>query len=72
MNLNSFVYGVLSYQEEVLSTEDALCFKETLAILLDVPSDVHFDTTISRGRLSEELGGYNSNSTPVTLKAVAK
>jgi hypothetical protein len=56
MNLSSFVYGVLSYQGDQLSTEDALCFKETLAILLNVPSDVHFDTIIFTDRLSEELG----------------
>jgi Family of unknown function (DUF6535) len=54
MNLSSFVYGVLSYQVDPLSTEDALCFKETLAILLNVPSNVHSD--MIRDRLSEELG----------------
>ena len=56
MNLSSFVYGVLSFQVDRLSTEDALCFKETLAILLDLPSDVDFDTIIFRDRLFGELG----------------
>lgn len=72
MNFNSFVCEVLSYQEDHLSTEDALCFKETLAILLDVPSDVDFDTTISRNWLSEELGWIQQYLMPVTLKAVTK
>ena len=56
MNLSSFIYEVFSYRVDRLSTEDALCFKETLAILLDVPSGDHFDTNIFRDRLSEELG----------------
>jgi uncharacterized protein DUF6535 len=55
MNLNSFVYGVFSGQVDDLSTEDALCFKKTLAILLDVRTDPHFASVISRDRLSTEV-----------------
>ena len=54
MNLKSFVYGVLSKQEDDLSTEDALSFKETLAILLDVENNAHFDTNF-QNRLLEEV-----------------
>jgi Family of unknown function (DUF6535) len=57
MNLKSFVNGVLSNQEGDLPTEDEMSFKETLAILLDVGSDAHFDTDIqNQRRLSEEVG----------------
>ena len=57
MNFKSFVNGVLSNQEGDLPTEDETSFKETLAILLDVGSDAHFDTDIpNRQRLSEEVG----------------
>ena len=56
MNLKSFVHGVLSNQEGALPTEDETSFKETLAILLDIGSDAHFDTDIQIQRLSEEVG----------------
>ena len=56
INLKSFVHGVLSNQEGDLPTEDETSFKETLAILLDVGSDAHFDTDIQIQRLSEEVG----------------
>jgi hypothetical protein len=55
MNFKSFVYGVLSNQVEDLSTEDAISFKETLAILLDVRTDPHFDSPPSQYQLSEEV-----------------
>ena len=55
INLSSFIYEILSYRVDQLSTEDALCFKETLAILLDIPSDVDLNTTIFRDRLFQEL-----------------
>ena len=55
MNLKSFVNGVLSNQEGDLPTEDGTSFKETLAILLDVGDDAHFDTDFQI-RLSEEVG----------------
>ena len=51
----SFVRGVLSNQEGDLPTEDAASFEETLAILLDVGDDAHFDTGFQI-RLSEEVG----------------
>ena len=55
MNFKSFVYGVLSNQVGDLSTEDAMSFKETLAILLDVRTDPHFDSPPSQYQLSEEV-----------------
>ena len=55
INLRSFVYGVLSSQADHLSTEDELCFKETLAILLDVRTDPDFDLPSSQSRLSAEV-----------------
>jgi len=51
--LKSFVYKVLSDQDGDLPTES---FKETLAILLDVETDVGFDMIASRNRLQEEVG----------------
>jgi hypothetical protein len=60
MNLKSFVYGVLSRQVGDLPPEDSMSFKETLAILLDVRKDAHFDTNFdtinSRNLLSQEVG----------------
>jgi hypothetical protein len=53
MILKSFVYEVLSNQDGDLPTES---FKETLAILLDVGTDVGFDMIASRTRLQEEVG----------------
>jgi hypothetical protein len=53
MTLKSFVYEVLSNQDGDLPTES---FKETLAILLDVGTDVGFDMIASRTRLQEEVG----------------
>lgn len=53
MNFRSFVYGVLSMGD--LPTEDATSFTETLAILLDVETDPHFDLPFSQNRLSEEV-----------------
>jgi hypothetical protein len=59
-NLKSFVYGVLSSQVGDLPPEDSMSFKETLAILLDVRKDAHFDTNFdtidSQNRLSQEVG----------------
>jgi hypothetical protein len=55
MNFKSFVYGALSNQVGDLPTEDATSFRETLAILLDVRTDPHFDLRSSRDRLSEEV-----------------
>ena len=52
MNFKSFVYGVLS---NYLPPEDATSFRETLAILLDVRTDPHFDLPSSQNRLSEEV-----------------
>ena len=54
MNFKSFVYGVLSDQMGDLPTEDAVSFKNTLAILLDVENDADFDTNF-QSRLSEEV-----------------
>jgi hypothetical protein len=56
MNLQSFVYGVLSDQEGDPLTEDATSFKETLAILLDVGYDAQFESINAKNRLSEEVG----------------
>jgi hypothetical protein len=56
-NIKSFVYGVLQVSKRRvgnLPTEVATSFKETLAILLDVVNDAHFDTNFER-RLSEEV-----------------
>ena len=53
MNLKSFLYGVFSNQVGDLPIES---FKETLAILLDVRNDAHFDVDNSQNRLSEEVG----------------
>jgi hypothetical protein len=55
MNFKSFVYGVLSNQAGNLPTEDATSFRETLAILLDVRTDPHFDSPPSQSRLSAEV-----------------
>ena len=52
MILKSFVYEVLSIQDGDLPTES---FKETLAILLDVRTDVGFDMATSRTRLLEAV-----------------
>ena len=54
-NLKSFVYGVLSTQEGDLPTKDATSFKETLAILLDVGTDVWDLNTNFQSRLSQEV-----------------
>ena len=55
MNFKSFVHGVLSDQAGDLPTADATSFKETLAILLDVGTDPHFDLYFSQAQLSEEV-----------------
>jgi hypothetical protein len=55
MIFKSFVYGVLSNQVGDLPTEDATSFRETLAILLDVRTDPHFDLPSSQNQLSEEV-----------------
>ena len=52
MNLKSFVYGVFSNHVDDLPTES---FKETLAILLGLGNDAHFETDNSQNRLSEEV-----------------
>ena len=52
MNLKSFLYGVFSNQVDDLPTE---FLKETMAILLDVRNEAHFDSGNSRNRLSEEV-----------------
>ena len=56
MNFKSFIYGVFSYQMPDLPTEDATCFTETLAILLDVRTDPHFALLSSQNHLVEEVG----------------
>ncbi len=71
MNLNSFVYIVLSGQDD-LSTEDALCFKKTLAILLDVRTDPHFASIISRDRLSAEVRRMQEGGSAITYDVVDK
>jgi Family of unknown function (DUF6535) len=55
MNFKSFFYGVLSNQVGDLPTEDAMSFRETLAILLDVRTDPHLDLPSSQNQLSEEV-----------------
>ena len=55
MNFKSFVYGVLANQVGDLPTEDATSFGETLAILLDVRTDPHFESPFSRDQLSGEV-----------------
>jgi hypothetical protein len=55
MNFKSFVRGVLSNHVGDFPTEDATSFGETLATLLDVRSDPHFDLDSSQDRLSEEV-----------------
>jgi hypothetical protein len=54
MNFKSFVRRVLLNQVGDLPTGDATSFRETLAILLDVRTDPHFDSPSSQNRLSEE------------------
>jgi hypothetical protein len=61
MNFKSFVNGVLSNQVDNLPTEDATRFRETLAILLDVRTDPHFDLTLSQNQLSEEVRRIHQN-----------
>jgi len=51
--LKSFVYEVLSNQDGDLPNDS---FKETIAILLDVETDVDFNMAASRNRLQEEVG----------------
>jgi uncharacterized protein DUF6535 len=70
INLKSFVYGVLSNQLVDLPNGDATSFKETLAILLDVRGDVHFDTDISRNRLSEEVLRIQQDDPPGSYQVV--
>jgi hypothetical protein len=55
MNFKSYVYGVLSNQVGDLPMEDAASFRETLAILLGVRTDPHFDLPSFENRLSEEV-----------------
>ncbi len=49
--LSSFVYQVLSNQQGNLPTEDARCFKETCAILLDQRDDLDFNRETARRQL---------------------
>jgi len=51
MNLKSFVFSVLKGQGELLA-EQATCFTETLAILMDAGSKRPFNMTIFQRRLS--------------------
>jgi hypothetical protein len=62
MNLKSFVYGVLSESTQVadLATEDAMSFKETLAMLLDLENNGDFDTNFQT-RLSQEVDWIHQN-----------
>jgi hypothetical protein len=53
MNFRSFVEGVLSNHVGDLPTEDA--FKETLATLLNVGTDVNFERVHSQIRLSDQV-----------------
>ena len=53
MNFKSFVYGVLSSPVGDFPTDDS--FKETLAILLDVGTDVNFERDHSRGQLIDQV-----------------
>ena len=66
MNFKSFVYGVLSYPGGDLPTEDATSFKETLAILFDMPSDAHFGTPAFQTRLSGEFEWIQQSDTEDT------
>jgi hypothetical protein len=54
MILKSFVYKVLSNQDGDLPSK-SFKFRETLAILLDVRTDVSFDMADSRTRLQEAV-----------------
>jgi hypothetical protein len=58
MNFKSFVFGALPNHVTDLSTEDAISFNETLAILLGIRTDDHiyFTTPEWHNRLSEEVG----------------
>ncbi len=55
MNFKSFVHGVFSSQVDDFPTGDVTSFKETLAILLDVRTDPHFDLPTSQNQLSEKV-----------------
>ncbi|KAF8487740.1 hypothetical protein F5888DRAFT_1953307 [Russula emetica] len=57
MNFKSFLYGALPSHGSHFSTEDAISFNETLAILLDVRTDdpYYFSTPDWQNRLDEEV-----------------
>src|SRR6266849_2196962 len=67
MNFKSYVYGVLSNQMGDLPREDATCFRETLAILLDVETDPDLPLFPPRLSFLTKLDRYT-----VTPKAVPK
>jgi hypothetical protein len=66
--LKSFLYKVLSNQNPDLPIGATASFKETLAILLDVRTDigfdVEFDMIASRTRLQEEVGWIEQRHDP--------
>ena len=68
MNLKSFVYGVLSNQVGDIPTKS---FKETLAILLEVKNDTHFDTNF-RSRLTEVVGWIQQHDRQDSRRIVDK
>jgi hypothetical protein len=63
MNFKSFVYGALPNHVNDLTTEDAISFNESLAILLGIRTDGHiyFATPEWHNRLSEEVGRIQQN-----------
>jgi uncharacterized protein DUF6535 len=72
-NLKSFVSGVLSKQVEHLPIEDAISFKETLAILLGVRSNACFDTKSEfQSRLSAEFRRMREDVPVITDDVVDK
>ena len=70
MNLKSFVEGVLSNHVGDLPAEDA--FKETLAILLNVGTDVNFERVHSQIRLSDQVRRIQDDDPQVSREVVDK
>jgi hypothetical protein len=71
MNLKSFINGVLTDLQDKLPTEDATYFEETLAILLDVPIDLDFDTNF-QSRLSAEVRRMREDDSAISDDVVDK
>jgi hypothetical protein len=70
MNLKSFVNGVLSTLEGDLATEDAISFKETLGILLDIEND-NFDANF-QNRLSQKVEQIRQDDPEGSVDVVRK